>query len=294
MSDGTTLETTSLMLALGTKHPLSALTGAGLDNLNRLGLFTTVSSPTPEETRTFGDIAISAHAPIYEGGRRLNIAATDDEFRQVSIKAMLKHVELVSPMPKMKLVNIHCAPKQWASDDRHDGSEGDYGLPIDGIRQIAALAEQRSIQIVLKNDILKWPDPGQVATDQAEQRPVNEVFGVSPEEWVQICEDVDRPNVALCLDTAHICTYAHKFPRPDRHDVVMAYLAEPRLIRHVHWNNGYLYEAQGRHGYNALIGKGSLPVEFHQAIKGLDAHILLEHFYAIEELEQELEYIAQL
>lgn len=76
--------------------------------------------------------------------------------------------------------------------------------------------------------------------------------------------------------------------------MVIAYLAEPRLIRHVHWNDGYLYEAEGRRGYNALIGKGSLPVEFHQAIKGLDAHILLEHFYGIEELEQELEYIAQL
>ena len=74
----------------------------------------------------------------------------------------------------------------------------------------------------------------------------------------------------------------------------MAFVAKPDLIRHVHWSDNYLYDARGREDSHALIGKGSLPVELHRAIKELDATILIEHFYGIEELEQELEYIEAL
>jgi hypothetical protein len=42
------------------------------------------------------------------------------------------------------------------------------------------------------------------------------------------------------------------------------------------------------------IGKGTLPFEFHRKIKRLDATLLLEHFYTIEELEEELVYIDRL
>ena len=74
----------------------------------------------------------------------------------------------------------------------------------------------------------------------------------------------------------------------------MGFLARPDLIRHVHWNDNYLHDPRGRVDSHALIGKGSLPKEMHRAIKTLDAMLHIEHFYTIEGLEEELEYIAQL
>ncbi len=74
----------------------------------------------------------------------------------------------------------------------------------------------------------------------------------------------------------------------------MSFLSIPELIKHVHWNDNYLYEARGRNDSHALLGKGTLPLEMHKAIKSLEATILLEHFYSIEELEKELEFIASL
>jgi hypothetical protein len=74
----------------------------------------------------------------------------------------------------------------------------------------------------------------------------------------------------------------------------MGFLAKPHLIRHVHWSDNYLYDTRGRNDSHASVGQGSLPIEMHRAIKGLDATLLLEHFYSIEELEEELEYIDRL
>ncbi|MDP6381496.1 MAG: aldehyde ferredoxin oxidoreductase C-terminal domain-containing protein, partial [Phycisphaerae bacterium] len=48
----------------------------------------------------------------------------------------------------------------------------------------------------------------------------------------------------------------------------------------------YLFDARGRTDSHELLGKGSLPVELHRAIKCLDATLLLEHFHTIEELEE--------
>ena len=120
----------------------------------------------------------------------------------------------------------------------------------------------------------------------------NECFGASPEEWAQVCEDVDRPNVGLCLDSSHACTYAHSFADPGkRTERVLAFLTVPHLIRHVHWNDNYLYDVRGRTDSHAVLGKGSLPIELHRGIKRLDATVVLEHFYSIEELEEELGFI---
>ena len=69
---------------------------------------------------------------------------------------------------------------------------------------------------------------------------------------------------------------------------------KPHLIRHVHWSDNYLYDTRGRNDSHASVGKGSLPTELHRGIKRLDAVILLEHFYTIDELEQELEYVTAL
>ena len=74
----------------------------------------------------------------------------------------------------------------------------------------------------------------------------------------------------------------------------MSFVSRPELIKHVHWNDNYLYDTRGRTDSHALLGKGTLPLDLHRAIKSLDATIVIEHFYSVGELEEELEFIAAL
>ena len=279
------------------KHPLSAPLNAGIENLRRLNLFVEAGpSHGIEEIGPFLELVVSSHAPGRIDDLRLNVAATDDEFRQKSIDCLLAYVDTARQFPKLRQVNIHPAPKRWLDESQTRGAHGDYDRLIDGCRQIADHAARWGTEIVLENYVTWWAGiPDDMPADQVDWSIRNESFGVSPEEWIKICEDVDRPNFALCLDSSHVSTYAHTFADPDRREeVVMAFVAKPHLIRHVHWNDNYLYDSRGRADSHALIGKGSLPVELHRVIKGLDATLHIEHFYTIEGLEEELDYIEAL
>jgi sugar phosphate isomerase/epimerase len=265
-----------------------------VENLKRLGLFTELGMVTNrDELSALSDLAISAHAPLYRGEIRLNIAATDDEFRQMSFHDILGYIDLVKDMPKMKKINMHPSPKQWLYETQTGGRQGDYGLMIEGIRRIADHCAESGLDVVLENNSSRWTGvPDDLPADQVDWANMTLAFGSSPEEWIQVCEDVDRPNVFLCLDSSHACTYAHTIVDPElRAEAVMAYLARPDLIDHVHWNDNYLYDTRGREDSHAVLGKGTLPVEMHRGIKALDATLMIEHFYTIEELEQELEYV---
>ena len=191
---------------------------------------------------------------------------------------------------------MHPGLRQWLNEEQTEGRRGDYDLMIEGIRQIAAHAARFGLEIVLENDNPSWAGvPDETAAADVDWLQRNISFGSSPEEWIQICEDTDRDNVGLCLDSSHACAYAHTFDDPEeRRDVVMRFVAKPLLIRHVHWSDNYLYDPRGRNDSHAVLGRGSLPIEMHRAIRGLDATLLLEHFYTVEELEGELEFIANL
>ena len=246
-----------------------------------------------DEIEDYSDVLISAHAPATIGELRLNVAATDDAFRRESIDHISAYVDRASRFPNVRQVNIHFAPRRWVDDTQLRGQRGDYGRLIDGVREIAAFAAARDIEIVMENGTAKWfgvdDDVPAEAVDWSDR---NVYFGMAPEEWVQVCEDVDRPNVGLCLDSSHVCTYAQTFADHSRRaEVAMAYLARPELIRHVHWSDNYLYDPRGREDSHLSVGKGTLPTELHRGIKRLDATLLLEHFYTEEELDEELAYI---
>ena len=286
----------------GFRHPLVATVDA-FDHIERLGLNgnagTTLTNEV-EAMNAFSQVLVSGHAPssLQVGSNiRGNVASTDDEFRDMSIRTILDYVDVAQRYPHLKLVNMHFAPKRWVDETLDQYQTGTYDRLIDGVRQIAAFAERRGIQIVLENNCAYFELNGiadDVPAEKMDWADKNEYFGVSPEEWTQVCEDVDRPNVGLCLDTSHACTYAHIFPEDRRTERMLAFLAKPHLIRHVHWSDNYLYDTRGRNDSHVSVGKGSLPTELHRGIKGLDAVILLEHFYTIEELEQELEYVTAL
>lgn len=286
----------------GFRHPLVATVDA-FDHIERLGLNgnagTTLTNEV-EAMNAFSQVLVSGHAPssLQVGSKiRGNIASTDDEFRDMSIRTILDYVDVAQRYPHLKLVNMHFAPKRWIDETQNQYQTGTYDRLIDGITQIAAFAERRGIQIVLENNCAYFELNGiadDVPAEKMDWADKNEYYGVSPEEWTQICEDVDRPNVGLCLDTSHACTYAHAFPEDRRRERMMAFLAKPHLIRHVHWSDNYLYDTRGRNDSHVSVGRGSLPTELHRGVKRLDAVILLEHFYTIDELEQELEYVTAL
>ena len=281
----------------GTRYPLGVPMETGRETITRLGLTTESKiGQSIEDMRALSDLMSSAHAPTQKDDLRLNVGATDAEFREESIAEMLQFIETVRRFPRVKKVNMHPGAKQRLDPGQTRGRYGEYGLQIDGIRRVADYAAARGLELVIENTNAYFDGvPDEVAADEIDWSERNLTFGASPEEWIQIALDVDRPNVGLCLDSSHTCTYAHTFADHERRrEVVMAFVSRPELIRHVHWNDNYLYDTRGRNDSHAVLGRGTLPLDMHRAIKSLDATIVIEHFYSVEDLEEELDFIERL
>ena len=75
---------------------------------------------------------------------------------------------------------------------------------------------------------------------------------------------------------------------------MLAFLNRPELIRHVHWNDNYLYDDRGQNDSHAGLNRGTLPTEMHRKIKYLDATLLMEHFHGVDVLREELAFIDNL
>lgn len=283
--------------SLGLKYPLSCQIKAGLSNLNRLNLKVESSlGDDIENVEEFAELLISAHAPVTIGDMRLNYGATDKDFRNISINQIIAYIDAARRYPHVKQINMHPGPKRWLKPEQTQGRIGDYQLMIEAIRTISSHAQDYGLEIVVENNNAYWAGiPDSVEPDQIDWSTRNMLFGSSPEEWIEICEDVDMENVGLCLDSSHICTHAHTIPdKNERVSEVMKFLAKPQLIKHVHWNDNYIYDYRGRNDSHAVLGSGELPLEFHRTIKSLNATLLIEHFYTIEDLESELRFIRDL
>ena len=217
------------------------MTNVGVEVLRRFGLTAESNSRMGiEDMMPFADFLISGHAPVKKDEVYLNMAAKDDDVRENAIGRQLSYVNAVTQFPRLKQINLHFAPKRWVDDAQPHSQEVDYDRQIDAIRQIAALAAERGLEIVLENLPLYWKEvPDDTTGDQVDWSSRNAYFGIAPEEWISVCEEVARPNVALCLDSSHACTYAHMFPEQQRPEVMMSFLARPDLLRHVHWSDNY-------------------------------------------------------
>jgi sugar phosphate isomerase/epimerase len=285
------------MLNIGTKHPPAAPITVGLHDLARLELNTeSPASLSSDDLRPFADLIVSCHAPSGADGQRLNVASKDDEFREWSINQLLLYVERVGQLPKLKKVIVH-PPRQQTFDENQDLVEqGAYERLIDSIKRLGEFARGLGLDLLLENQTRRFTGiTDDMPASQIDWSGRNLNFASAPEEWIKICEDVDHPNVGLCLDSSHACTFAQTADDFQvREELVLAFLSKPHLIRHVHWSDNYLFDARGRQDSHLLIGKGSLSQEVHRTIKGLDATVLLEHYYSLPELEEELEFIRNL
>ena len=279
-----------------TKRPLSGHGKAGAEQLTRLGLNTEL--PTSLETAGLdglADLATSAHAPFSRDGARLNIACPNGERRRFSRETIRQYIEQAARFPNVKLIVCHAAPKVWYA--RKDGAlqqTGEYALLIEGLRELADAAATHGLDLVMENNRAYYHDEFPLGPGRADGPSDNFYIGTAPEEWRLIARDVDRDNFGLCLDTSHASTFCHLFPADERAAVLMRYLAEPELIRHVHWSDSLLHDEAGRKDMHLCVGEGTLPAAAHRAILDLDATILLEHFYDVPRLEKELEFISRL
>lgn len=278
--------------------PFSTLTKAGVEQLRRLNMTTEIKGHLNLGAwQPFSGLIASAHVPhIFPDGSRVNIATPDEAFRQYSLKHTITYIQAVSQFPNIKKITMHTAPKRWITKHQKAGQGGDYELMIDGIRQIADEVAEHNLLLVIENNNTYWDGiPDAVSATDADLSAANCHFGSAPDEWLRIYEDVASPDVYLCLDPSHACTYCQTLPTDEeRVDAMMAFLAKPGYINHVHWNDNYLFDPRGRQDSHLCIGQGTIPREFHAEIKKLDATFFLEHFYSIEALEEELQYIDNL
>ena len=278
------------------RPPLSAMMHHPVDEIRRLGL-TVEASHTAwlEQMQPYTEVFASAHGPYMKGQMRLNPASTDECFREESVKIIEDFIDMTTAFDKIRQVNLHFGCMRRADQKQATGQYGEYDIQVESFQRIADFADERDKEIVLENSRTYWEgvsdDTSYDTVDWSKQR-VN--FGTDPEEWIRMCEDVDKANVGLCLDTSHACTYSHKFPEDERRDVLFGFLQRPELIRHVHWSDNYPYDARGRTDSHEILGRGTEPVEFHRKVKELDALILLETACTVQELEEQLEFIEEL
>jgi len=275
------------------RPPLSAMMHHPVDDIVRLGL-TVEGSHTAglQEMDPYADVLATAHAPYKHGDMRLNPAAIDEDFREESIKTIEDFIDMTAAFPGLTQVNLHFGCVRRFDPEQTRGREGDYGRQVEAFQRIGDFAAERDKEIVLENSTVFWAGVADdTSDDQIDWSTQGLNLGTDPEEWIRICKDVDRPNVGLCLDTSHACTYAHRFPEDQRPDVLFSFLQQPELIRHVHWSDNYPYDARGRADSHEILGRGAEPVEFHREIKGLDAIILLETICTVDELEEQIDFI---
>ncbi|MFL2746696.1 MAG: TIM barrel protein [Dehalococcoidia bacterium] len=284
----------------GTKRPISLQAKAG-ERLIKQFEFGSESSLADVENldslKNLKYLLTSAHAPQDLGELRLNIASEEDDYRDFSISTMNNFIDSISDFPNVRKINMHFPPKRWQKITQTKGRVGNYSIMIDSIIKIASYAAKHDILLVLENLNSYWWDnqlSDGVDLNEVDWETKDEAFGMSPEEWIKICEDVSSDNVKLCLDSSHVCTYAHRFPPEQREERVMSFLKKSELIDHVHWSDNYLFDLRGRRDSHLLVGDGSLPLQFHKKIKNLDATLLLEHYYDEAGLLKELDYIKKL
>ena len=137
---------------IGTRYPLGVPMETGRETITRLGLTTESKiGQSIEDMRALSDLMSSAHAPTQKDDLRLNVGATDAEFREESIAEMLQFVETVRRFPRVKKVNMHPGAKQRLDPGQTRGRYGEYGLQIDGIRRVADYAAASGLELVIEN-----------------------------------------------------------------------------------------------------------------------------------------------
>ena len=90
------------------KYPLAVPVKAGLQNINEYDLRSETSlRDNVNDFREYADVLYSAHAPTTIGDERLNIAATDSDFRNECILVFKDYIDRCADFPHIRQLNMH-------------------------------------------------------------------------------------------------------------------------------------------------------------------------------------------
>ena len=240
----------------------------------------------------------SVHMPYstHELGR-LNYAAVDDDFRELSLEIIEEAMRQAGRLyPDAGLAVIHGAPERFAWEAQPAGQFGDYELYIRSLRRLADSAADNGFRLMLENNRRYWTNAaGEMAWEDSAPADNLVYFAIEPNDWLQSWHDVAHENLKLCLDTAHACCTVHAIAdHEQRVAELMRFLDEPEALGHIHWNGHELFEPEGRVDKHLNVGQGTIPQEMHRRIKHLAASHLLEHYHGEAALAEELAYIEAL
>ncbi len=264
---------------------------------------------------------ISAHAPFgFDSGAdeslkdlRIHIASTNKELRRASLEAIAAYIrEAHSRFPNLQKINMHAAPKLFfdppVSPHKHTLAENEsfpkgatsWALLVEGTRELAQVCKPLGLMLTVENNLAYWlgVDPS-TPPDQVDFERVPVYWCSAYEEWSALPREVNEPNLKACLDPSHAAPFLHRLMDLDaRREGLMAFVSDFDLLGHFHWNDSDIVDPVGRKDMHLCIGEGTLGAEFHGKVKAWakqTGHVpLLEHFYSVERLEKELEYINNL
>ena len=139
------------------KYPIAVPVKAGLKTINLFELRAETSlRDNVNDFREYADVLYSAHAPTTIGEERLNIAATDRDFRNECISVFKDYIDRCAMFPNIGQINMHFGLKNWVSETQPRGQKGDYETHIESIRTLSDYARTSGIEIVLENLNCYW------------------------------------------------------------------------------------------------------------------------------------------
>lgn len=206
-----------------------------------------------------------------------NLAALDEELRQTSLAKLKEALDEGCKYPVDRMV-MHSVGVAVFEGEK----VGEYDKLIEGLRELAAYAAERNIILCIENQLVGPP--------------VTARFGESCSEWLQLQQDVDRPNVLLTLDTSHAASSIGGLGSDTaRIDGMYAFLAHPERIGRIHWSDAIISGGQSLYkDWHLVPGKGDLPLDFHRRINALPVVKLLEQKCTEAEVLEGLEFIKTL
>jgi sugar phosphate isomerase/epimerase len=222
----------------------------------------------------------SFHLPFARAGTHLNVGALDDAVRREAIGLVQRAIDVAVQRGARRGVIHPMGLGRWGGK-----VAATWERTVAGLREVVDHASAAGLELCLENTHLYWDGvPQDAAPEAADRSGVNHIIGSTPAEWLGLWRAIGRDALGLCLDTSHAATYAALSSDPGEAERLLhEYLAEPALIRHVHWSDSWLCDP-----------RGTLPAAFHARVKALAATKHLEHVATPDQLRAELAHIAAL
>ena len=234
-----------------------------------------MASPDWEAVKPF---IRTVHLPYSKSSRALNLASFDDAERNSDIQFLEEHLRIAASLGTDRTITHTCG-----LESIEGVVTGCYERMIDALQHLADYAASLDLLFCIENMCYRAPEK-------------RHLYGSNAAEWLRIYEDVDRPNVRLTLDSSHATSSIIPYKtHEERKRHIFDFLKYPERIAHVHWSDSRIANQDALFlDLHLIPGDGDLPIEFHKALKRLDATKLLEQHCSDEDTLRGVRFIEQL